>query len=184
MPDYRRWYVPGGTYFFTVVSYRRAPFLCCDAARPFLHAAIDRERQDRPFEIRAIVLLPDHLHTLWTLPPHDADYSTRWSAIKAEFTRNWLALGGGEGDVSVAERREGRRGVWQPRFREHTIRDEDDFENHFDYIHYNPVKHGHARAPKDWPWSTFHKYVRLGIYPANWASGKITIRNVNDDSLE
>jgi len=184
MPDYRRWHVPGGTFFFTLVTYERAPYLCRETARRLLRASIQRARERRPFEIRAIVLLPDHLHALWTLPPDDSDYSTRWSAIKGWFTRNWLRLGGWEGELSAGKQREQRRGVWQPRFIEHTIRDEDDFENHFDYIHYNPVKHGRADAPQDWPWSTFHRYVSLGVYPLDWGSGPISFPRCDEKLIE
>jgi len=141
-------------------------------------------REDRPFEIRALVLLPDHLHTIWTLPQGDENYSIRWSAIKARFTRDWLASGGRERRVSAGQRRQERRGVWQPRFMEHTIRDECDFEGHFDYVHYNPVKHGYVDAPAKWPWTTFHKYVRLGTYPPNWASGSLDLSRVDDQLLE
>jgi len=149
-----------------------------------LRASIQTVREDRPFDIRALVLLPDHLHTICTLPQGEEDYSIRWSAIKAEFTRDWLASGGWEGRVSAGQRQEGRRGVWQPRFMEHTIRDEGDFEAHFNYIHYNPVKHGHVDTPMKWPWSTFHRYVRLGVYPPNWACGPLDLSAVDDQLLE
>ncbi len=184
MPDYRRWYVAGGTYFFTLVTYRRAPLFGEETARRLLGEAIRNELEKRPFEIRAIVLLPDHLHTLWTLPASEDDYSIRWSAIKARFTRNWLQRGGRESVVTAGEQREGRRGLWQPRFIEHTIRDEDDFENHFDYIHYNPVKHGLVPVPNGWPWSTFHKYVQLGVYSADWGFGPVEFPTVDKDFVE
>jgi putative transposase len=119
--------------------------------------------------INSIVLAPDHLHTIWTLQPDDADYSRRWGWIKKEFTKEWLRLGGVEQAVTVGRRRERRRGIWQPRFWEHTIRDADDFEQHFDYIHYNPVKHRLARCPHGWPWSSFHRWVRAGVYTDDWA---------------
>ncbi|NQU25753.1 MAG: transposase [Candidatus Nealsonbacteria bacterium] len=184
MPDYRRWYVPGGTYFFTVVTYRRTPFLCDEMARRLLRESMELEAAKRPFEMHAIVLLPDHLHSLWTLPPDDDKYSQRWSAIKAEFTRNWLRAGGCEGRVTAGEHGEQRRGVWQPRFMEHTIRDEDDFENHFNYIHYNPARHGHVVATKDWPWSTFHKYVQLDVYSPEWGTNPMDFPSVDEDLLE
>ena len=109
------------------------------------------------------------IHTIWTLQPDDADYSRRWGWIKKEFTKGWLRLGGAEQAVTVEQRRERRRGIWQPRFWEHTIRDADDFERHFDYIHYNPVKHGLVRCPHEWPWSSFHRWVHAGVYPDKWA---------------
>ena len=123
-----------------------------------------------PAEVVAIVLLPDHLHTLWTLPPGDR-YGLRWRWIKREFTRGWLALGGAEQQRSDSRRRERRRGIWQRRFWEHTIRDEMDMESHFDYIHYNPVKHGLVRRSYDWPWSSFRRWVCAGHYAADWAAG-------------
>jgi putative transposase len=121
-----------------------------------------------PFTINALVVLPDHLHSIWTLPPGDTAYPTRWGWIKKEFTKEWLAIGGAEGPISDARRQQGRKGVWQPRYWEHTLEDEDDFERHFDYIHYNPVKHGYAKCPRDWPWSTFHRWVAADVYPENW----------------
>ena len=123
-----------------------------------------------PFEIAAIVLLPEHLHALWTLPTGDDVYSLRWRRIKREFTRAWLQCGGAEAERSPARLRERRRGVWQRRFWEHTIRDESDLEAHFDYVHYNPVKHGLVRRPQDWPWSSFQRWVRGGHYSLDWAA--------------
>ena len=171
MPNYRRARVPGGCFFFTQVTDRRAPLFHDAAARTLLGSVFRRCRARWPFAVTAIVLLPDHLHAIWTLPPGDGDFSTRWAWLKKEFTKAWLAVGGAEQAISPGRRRERLRGVWQPRFWEHTIRDEDDFEQHFDYVHYNPVKHGLVRSPGEWPWSSFHRWVRLGVYPPNWASG-------------
>jgi len=108
---------------------------------------------------------------IWTLPKADADYSGRWSKIKSQFTRQWLVMGGTEASPSQGKRRDDRRGVWQPKFIEHTIRDEDDFIHHVEYIHYNPVKHGYVQCPKDWPWSSFRRYVKQGVYPLDWCCG-------------
>jgi len=105
---------------------------------------------------------------MWTLPQGDLDYSTRWAAIKANFTRRWLTAGGLEVGVTQSQMRKRERGVWQPRFMEHTIRDEEDLGNHIDYIHWNPVKHGYVTRPIDWPWSSLHRFVRDGILPADW----------------
>ena len=172
MSDYRRYFVPGGTYFFTVVTENRSRLFAHRTARRLL-GTVMRECVERlPLEVVAIVLLPDHLHALWTLPPGDARYSLRWQWIKREFTRRWLALGGSEQRRSDARRRERRRGVWQRRFWEHTIQDESDLEAHFDYIHYNPVKHGYVRRTYDWPWSSFRRWVREGHYAVNWAAGR------------
>jgi len=118
-----------------------------------------------------MVLLPDHLHALWALPPGDYSYSERWRWIKREFTRAWLASGHAERSLPMSRLREGRRGVWQRRFWEHAIRDESDLEAHFDYIHFNPVKHGLVSSPGNWPASTFHRWVSLGHYPPDWAAG-------------
>jgi putative transposase len=123
---------------------------------------------DWPFRVNAIVLLPDHLHTIWTLPLGDDRYSGRWSVIKKSFTSQFLAAGGIDWSVSDGKRQEGRRGVWQRRFWEHVIEDEDDFEKHFDYIHYNPVKHQLANCPSDWEPSSFHRWVKQGVYEEGW----------------
>ena len=168
MPNYRRWYVPGGTYFFTVVTYGRRPLLTEPAARVLLREAIVKERTKRPFEIVAWVLLPDHLHTVWTLPAGDADYSLRWGKIKENFTRTFLAGGGQEGTRNRSRRRHRERAVWQRRFWEHTVRSESDLEQCVDYVHWNPVKHGLVRRVRDWEWSTFHRFVTAGLYGVDW----------------
>jgi putative transposase len=168
MSDYRRWYVPGGTYFFTLVSCHRYPYFRDAAARTLLGQAFRAAQQERPFEVVAIVLLPDHLHCLWTLPAGDDDYSSRWKDIKDRFTVDWLAAGGHEERVTKSQMRRGHRGIWQRRFWEHTIDDELDLERHFDYIHFNPVKHGLVSRAVDWPWSSFHRHLAAGHYPAEW----------------
>lgn len=150
MPNYLRARIPGGTYFFTLASRRREPCLADDGTRKALRDAIATTRQRWPFEINAWVLLPDHLHCLWTLPEEDADFSKRWSTIKRLTTQS---LG---------------RSVWQLRFWEHFIRNEQDYAAHLDYIHWNPVKHGLAARPADWPYSTFHRYLQQGVYQADW----------------
>jgi putative transposase len=168
MPDYRRLFRPGGTYFFTVVTYRRAPFLCDDLARPLLRAAINQCQENYPFTTDALVLLPDHLHAIWTLPQGDSDFSGRWGRIKKSFTQAWMASGGWEGAISDSRISNRRRGVWQRRFWEHMIRDQRDYERHLDYIHYNPVKHSYARCAHGWDWSTFHKLIRQKVYEPSW----------------
>ncbi|HUT94284.1 MAG TPA: transposase [Thermoguttaceae bacterium] len=170
MSWYRRWREPGGLYFFTIVTHQRRRILISDVARPLLRGALERTRAERPFEIVAIVLLPDHLHALWRLPPGDDDYSTRWRLAKSRFTRDLLATGYREPRRSASRRRRGEHAIWQRRGWEHTIRDEDDWKHHLDYIHYNPVKHGLASAPREWPYSTFAKYVRLGEYDEYWGA--------------
>jgi putative transposase len=170
MPDYRRLHIPDGTVFFTVVTHDRRPFLTDSLARDCLREAIEKVRRQRPFTLAAMVLLPDHLHAIWTLPDRDGDYSVRWRLIKQEFTELYLARGGREGRRSPSRMKRKERGVWQRRFWDHVIRDEHDLERHFDYLHYNPVKHGLVRRVRDWKWSTFHRYVREGIYPIDWGS--------------
>ena len=116
----------------------------------------------------AIVLLPDHMHMIWRLPPGDSDYSGLLARIKRRFTQAYLAAGFAGADVTHGQKRKGYRGVWQPRFWEHTIRDERDFKMHLDCTHMNPVKHRLVAKPADWPWSIFHRYVRMGEYEVDW----------------
>ncbi len=170
---YRRARVEGGTYFFTVVTHRRRKFLCEPENVAHLREAFRYVMARHPFVIDAIVLLPDHLHAIWTLPEGDADFSTRWRLVKSAFTR---ACGEAyHGVVSSSRRRKGEQAVWQRRFWEHRIRDERDLIQHVEYIHYNPVKHGMVKAPRDWEYSSFHRYVRQGIYDQEWgAEGTIS----------
>ena len=168
MPNYRRRHAPGGTYFFTLVTENRQPILCTDRGRLILHRAIEDCRRERPFDAVAMVLLPEHLHAIWTLPPGDADYSIRWARIKAQFTREWLNDGGAEQPRSASRIDHRRRGVWQRRFWEHRVCDAADYEKHLHYIHYNPVKHNLARCPHEYPYSTFDKWVRRQVYEPRW----------------
>jgi putative transposase len=172
MSDYRRAYVAGGTFFFSVVTHRRRQLFHLKINREILGTAIRECQTDWPFELNAMVLLPDHLHTIWTMPPGDVNYSGRWSVIKKTFTTRFLADGGCDAKVSAGKRRERRRGVWQRRFWEHTIQDEDDFQTHFDYVHYNPVKHRLVKCPGDWEASSFQRWVKAGVYPSDWACEK------------
>jgi putative transposase len=173
MTDYRRWRVAGGTYFFTVVTHGRQPFLTSALARHSLRDAFRIVRQRRPFHIDAIVLLPDHLHAIWTLPPGDFDYATRWQLIKRRFTKSYLSAGGEETSQSASRESKGERGMWQRRYFEHTCDDEADLKRCADYLHVNPLKHGLVNRVIDWPWSSFHRYVRLGEYEPNWGSANI-----------
>lgn len=168
MSRYRRVRIRGATYFFTVVTQRRRRVFADHASARMLGHAIREVRERLPFHMDAIVLLPDHFHCLMRLPPGDHDYSTRMQRIKAEFTKAYLRGGGVETLVTDASAKEGRRGVWQRRFWEHTIRDEDDFERHADYIHYNPVKHGYVTCPHQWRWSTFARNVKREWYRSTW----------------
>jgi putative transposase len=187
MPDYRRYFVEGGTYFFTLVTAERMPLFRSAAARQLLGQQMREQRRKAPFDTVAVVLMPDHLHVIWTLPVGDANYSSRWQAIKAGFTFEWLRLGGNECDVPAGYQHERRRGVWQPRFIEHTIRHERDLHQYADYIHYNPVNHGYVSRLKDWSWSSFHRYVVLGDYSEDWGSENQPspeFRQVDEDLLE
>lgn len=167
MSRYRRAHIQGGTYFFTLSTLRRQPVLTLPTVRTALREAIQIARARYPFEILAWVLLPDHLHCIWTLPPDDADFGIRWSLIKRHVTQaaNLKTTG-----IAVSQSRLARREgtLWQRRFWEHAIRDEEDLRRHVDYIHWNPVKHGLTQRVSDWPYSTYHRYVREGIYAADW----------------
>ena len=166
---YRRADIPGGTFFFTVVTFDRQPLFDTRGVG-LLRQALREVKRRHPFHIDAVVVLPDHIHTIWTLPPHDADFSTRWMLIKSGFSRRYAKLADvANSGASRLRRRE--RSVWQRRFWEHQIRDEQDYAAHVDYIHYNPVRHGLVSAPGDWPHSSFGRYVGLGVYPADWGAG-------------
>jgi putative transposase len=160
MPNYRRARNAGATYFFTVVTARRRPVLTGPDAMSVLRRSVAEVRRKLPFSIDAWVVLPDHMHAIWTMPVGDVDFSTRWGRIKTGFTKHC-----GVTHVSAAGH---YAGVWQPRFWEHLIRDEADLRAHTDYVHYNPVKHGHAARVVDWPYSSFHRSVRLGMYAQDW----------------
>jgi len=152
MRTYIRAYQPGGCYFFTVVTWNRAPNFSDSANVERLRQAFRHVIAKHPFSIDAIVVMPDHLHTIWTLPEGDHDFSTRWRLIKHYVSRGW----------------QGNGTFWQPRFWEHLIRDEDDYRRHIDYIHYNPVKHGFVKMPEEWHHSSYHKAREQGLYPAGW----------------
>ena len=162
----RRAIVPGGTFLFTVVTDRRRPILVSDEAIDVLRDAFRSVRPLRPFEIDAIVVMPNHLHCIWTLPPEDTDDSTRWRLIKTRFTKDCPATLRQIPDT--ARLRKGEQAIWPHRYWEHQIRDETDFARHVDYIHYNPVKHGLARSAIVWPHSSFGRYVKAGVYPPDW----------------
>ena len=170
MSEYRRWYVPGGTFFFALVTCRRRPILCTDLARRCLREAIDVVRADWACKWIAVVLLPDHLHAVWTLPTGDARYAVRWKRIKEEFTRRYLKAGGVEIAPSPSRQRRQERGVWQRRYWEHTVRDEEDLKRCVDYVHWNPKKDGHVADVRDWQWSSFHRFVGLEEYAPDWGA--------------
>jgi putative transposase len=163
MVRYRRNFVPGGTFFFTVTLADRRSSVLVDHIVA-LRAAFRVTRSEQPFAIDAIVVLPDHLHTIMTLPPDDCDFSGRWRRIKSLFTRRVAAQ-------NKTRKQNGEHALWQPRFWEHTVRDETDFARHADYIHYNPVKHGLVTCARDWPFSSFHHYVKQGLLLEDWGGG-------------
>jgi putative transposase len=162
---YRRTRTQGGTYFFTVNLADRTSNLLVDHVDG-LRAVVARVRNDHPFAIDAWVVLPDHLHAVWTLPQGDDDYATRRMLIKAGFSR---ALSSSVEAVSASRARKGERGVWQRRYWEHLVRDAGDFRRHVDYVHINPVKHGYVDRPAAWAWSSIHGYIRDGSLPQDWA---------------
>jgi putative transposase len=162
MVRYRRNRVPGGTYFFTAtLANRRARTLVDHIAS--LRDAFRAVRRRQQFLVDAIVVLPDHLHTIWTLPFGDDDYPGRWRAIKSRFVRALRSAG-----VSVVANDRGECRLWARRYWEHTIRDEQDMDRHLDYIHYNPVRHGLVQRVADWQFWSFHRYVRMGWLPGDW----------------
>ena len=181
MPNYVRWRERGATYLFTVVAYQRRRILSDALARRLLREAMVHVRRSLPFDMLACVLLPDHLHCIWAMPDGDDDFPRRWRQIKERFMRAYLAGGGIGLPVTSNQRSQGRRGVWQPRYWEHRIRDERDYLRHRDYIHLNPVKHGYANAPEQWPWSSFHRHVALGWLDPRWpGSSPIDVPDVRE----
>ena len=173
MSYYRRANTPGTSYFFTVVTYRRQRILCDPPIRTALRNAINKTRIKHPFTIDAWVLLPDHLHCIWTLPDGDADFSLRWAKIKRDVS---LACGGQYKEwrwLSESKRKHRESTIWQRRYWEHRIRDEEGYRRHMDYIHYNPVHHGLCDSPAQWPWSTLASYVAEGVYPTDWGSNEV-----------
>lgn len=160
---YRRNRVPGGTYFFTVTLRDRSSSILVDRIDD-LRKVLSSVMRARPFEIAAMVVLPEHFHALWTLPPGDDDYPGRIRLLKSRFTRCAVAAG-----AATRRNAKGEYDLWQRRYWEHTIRDDRDFEKYVDYIHWNPVKHGHVTRVADWPYSTFHRYAARGVYPLDWA---------------
>ncbi len=164
MTEYRRYRTKGGCYFFTVNLAERKQALLTEKIE-LLRESFRIVKDRYPFNIEAIVILPEHLHTIWTLPEADDNFSCRWRQIKAHFSRH---VEKGE-RVSRSRQSKHERGIWQRRFWEHQIRNNPDFVAHTNYIHYNPVKHGYVRCVADWPYSSFHDYVKRGVLPLNWA---------------
>ena len=168
MSRYRRFYCPGGTYFFTVVTYKRRPIFEDPVAREILRVAFDEVRAKRPFDIPAMCLLLDHIHCVWRMPEGDADFPARWSAVKGAFSRAYNRRFCYRGEQSLSRNRKGEASFWQRRYWEHTIRSEDELERVFDYIHYNPVKHGLVARASDWPWSSLQRFIKQGFCEEAW----------------
>ncbi|MBD2577374.1 transposase [Oscillatoria sp. FACHB-1406] len=168
MPNYRRITRTGGTYFFTQVTYQRYPWLCSDLGRSTLRASIEKVREKYPFLIDSFVLLPDHFHCILTLPEGDSDYKTRLRLIKTFTTKNFKEEFNVELKTTTSRQKRQERNLWQRRYWEHAIRDEEDFARHCDYIHYNPVKHGLCTTPQHWRFSSIHRFITSGIYPKDW----------------
>ena len=158
MPNYVRTYLPGGSFFFTVVTHQRKRVFVNDATVDHLRNVVRDVRLQLPFTVDAWVVLPNHIHAVWTLPEGDADFSRRWGVVKATYTKRMNAAGLMDSGVPV----------WQQRFWEHRIRDDKDFAANIDYVYINPVEHGLVSRASDWPWSSFHRDVQRGLYPANW----------------
>lgn len=168
---YRRSDVAGGTYFFTVNLAERQNTLLVDEINK-LRGIMNKVKRQHPFKIDAMVVLPDHLHVMWTLPINDNDFVTRWMLIKSGFSRQIPK----SERINQSRQIKGERGIWQRRYWEHLIRDEDDFENHVNYIHYNPVKHGHVERAVDWPYSSIHEYIAKDLLGRDWGNGGTDVK--------
>ena len=164
--EFRRFFIPGGTYFFTAVTYNRRPLFTEASAINALKNAFTYTMQRHPFSIVAYAILPDHLHYIWILPPGDSNYSMRWRLIKSHFTRHWGK--DIERSQNISRAVKGEKDVWQSRFWEHLIRNEKDLNQYIEYIHYNPIKHQYVDFPEQWLQSSFNDYVGNGFYPKEW----------------
>lgn len=168
MPNYRKAYYPGGTYFFTVNLLERRDNDLLIKHIDLLREVVATVRKSHPFEIHAWAVLPEHLHCVLRLPKNDANFTLRWRLIKAGFSRRLPKTE----RRSIVRQARGERGIWQRRFWEHLIKDERDYQAHMDYVRINPVKHGLVKQVVDWPYSTFHRLVAEGIYVSNWAGSQ------------
>ena len=175
MPNYRRNFVSGGCYFFTVNLLERKRTLLVDHI-DLLRDSVCRVRRLHPFHIDAWVVLPDHMHCIWTLPSDTDDFPLRWRLIKLLFSKGLPKTE----RLSVVRKRRGERGIWQRRYWEHTIISDRDYNQHIDYIHVNPLKHGYVKQVSDWQYSTFHRYVADGILPMDWCGTLSDLSTVSE----
>lgn len=171
MPNYHRIFIPGGTFFFTVNTYHHQPIFTNPDVFSLFRKSVTAVMEKHPFCEEAYCILPNHIHTLWTLPEHDSDYSLRWRAIKGNFSRWYQELYGAVIVQNKSHRNRKEAAIWQRRYWEHLIRDDRDYNNHMDYIHFNPVKHGLVRLPQEWIWSSLVIHVKNGYYPPDWGDG-------------
>ncbi len=176
MPNFRRAYVAGGTWFFTVNLLQRKNNSLLIQEIELLRKVVKQVKKRYPFYINAWVVLPEHMHTIWTLPEGDSNFSLRWRLIKSSFS---TALPKIE-SISQVRQAAGERGIWQRNYWEHLIKNELDYQRHFDYVHVNPLKHGLVKRVIDWPYSTFHRCVKQGIYPNDWC-GDSNVEIMGDD---
>jgi putative transposase len=173
MPEYRRLYFPGGTFFFTLVTYETRPIFANEGAGILFYEILEKVSSKLPFDTVAFSLLPEHFHGIWKFPEGDSNYSLRLSEIKRQFSHRYLREIEPILEKSSSRFRRGAISVWQRRFLEHTIRDEKDLFNHIDYIHYNPVKHGLVRRVCDWKDSSFNEFMNQGLYDIDWGEGEV-----------
>jgi putative transposase len=176
MPNYRRAWHPGGTYFFTVNLLQRHGNDLLTRHVDLLREIVISVQSRHTFHIHRWVVLPDHMHCVLEFPEKDCDFATRWRLIKMGFSKGLPKTE----RLSKVRVNRGERGIWQRRYWEHLIRDDADFQSHMDYLHFNPVKHGLVARAKDWPYSTFHRLVKQGIYPPDWGGGKESALGYDD----
>ena len=179
---YRRAWIAGGSFFFTVVTAERRPLFASEKAVDVLRMAFHAVRSRRHFDVEAMVVLPDHLHCIWSLPKGDADFATRWRLIKTWFTKHYDPV------LRTAPNRnpsmnsgKARPPLWQHRYWEHVLRDEADRARHIDYIHFNPVKHGLVTSAREWPYSSIHRYIEAGLYPPDWGQSVMDLDGVGHE---
>jgi len=164
--QYRRSQIAGGTYFFTLNLAERKRSLLVDEF-DLLRSVFNKVKKRHPFVLDAMVVLPDHLHVMFTLPSDDNDFAKRWMLIKSGFSRQLPA----RERINKSRKSKGERGIWQRRYWEHLIRNDRDYKHHVDYIHFNPVKHGYVERAVDWPYSTIHHFIRRGLLTSDWGDG-------------